>query len=183
MAFGLGFFTFSWSGTIFWFLDWTYELVSFVSLSPRLDSGLQDLMKCISGSCAKPVSNKFESSWPSYKVLFPEKRETLGPFLKKEEKERPRELQTDKPQFCSWENNGADPHGNNVKAYPRKGGDPRQPAWLHKWKIIPDQFGSFPWYGASIGQQGKITRCHLPRFCKPFERIPLDILICKLDTH
>lgn len=85
-------------------------------------------MRCISGSCSKPVSNKFENSWPSYKVLFPEKKGNFSPIFKKEKKERPRELQTCKPQFQAWEENGADPHGNNVKAYPRKGGDPKQSA-------------------------------------------------------
>jgi len=48
------------------------------------------------------------------------------------EKGRPGEPQAGEPQLCAWEEHGMDPPGRNVKANMRRGGDPRQPAWLHK---------------------------------------------------
>lgn len=37
-----------------------------------------------------------------------------------------RELQTGEPHFCAWEYHGTDPHGSDVKAHIRQGGDWRQ---------------------------------------------------------
>lgn len=37
-----------------------------------------------------------------------------------------RELQTGEPHFCAWEYHGTGPHGSDVKAHIRQGGDWRQ---------------------------------------------------------
>ena len=61
--------------------------------------------------------------------------------IQEREKGRPGELQASEPHFSSWEDHGIDPPGRDAKVHPRCEGNPRQPEWLHKGQIMPDQSG------------------------------------------
>lgn len=48
-----------------------------------------------------------------------------------------RDVKVDELHLCTGKDSGMDPCGSYIKIHARKGGDLRQPSWLHQWQIIP----------------------------------------------
>ena len=60
------------------------------------------------------------------------------PIFKKGRKEDPGNYQS-QPHLCAWEDLGTDPPRSYAKAHRGQGDDLRQPAWLLKVQVLPDQ--------------------------------------------
>ena len=93
---------------------------------------LWDLMKCIPESCGNWLM-QLPSYSPSYL-----KRETLHPFFKKVERST-LELLTCQPNHYAWEDHGTDPPASYAKAHEGQRGESRQPSYLHRGQVLPDQ--------------------------------------------
>ena len=82
------------------------------------------------------LSIVFENSKLLGKVLVTQKREIITPVLNERRKKDPENYRPMNPDLC-WDDHGADPPWSCIKAHARWGGDPRLPAWLYQWQIVP----------------------------------------------
>lgn len=60
--------------------------------------------------------------------------------LQEREEGIPRQLQGGEPHLCAQEDHGTDPSGREVIVHEGQAGDLRQPAQLHQWMVMPDQY-------------------------------------------
>lgn len=78
---------------------------------------LSSCLRQLADEVDKPLSITFEKPWHSSEVHTDWKRRNISPVFKKGKKGRARELQPSQSSLFSQQEHGADPSGNDAKAY------------------------------------------------------------------
>ena len=137
-------------------------LLSFLSCSIQVASQSHKRAGWAELLVAELLSIIFEKLWLSGKVLRDWNKRNRHFHLQEREEGGHGELQAGEPQLCAWEDCGTGPPRRHVKACEGWAGDLRQPTWLYKWKIVPDQSGGLLWWSDEISGQMQGYQCHLP---------------------